>query len=157
MFLVKKVRFKNFRSYGNQFTEINLIKNNSTVITAPNGNGKSSILMAIEFGLFGRVSNGINKNDLVNTINKKDLLVEIECETKGKEILIRRGIRPNVFEIFIDGKLINQDASSRDYQTQFEEEILGFNITSFRQVVSISGSSYTPFLLLSAGQRRKIV
>ncbi len=157
MFLVKKIRFKNFRSYGNQFTEINLIKSGSTVITAPNGSGKSTILMAIEFALFGKVSNGINKNDLVNTINKKDLVVEIECETKGKEILIRRGIKPNIFEIFIDGKLVDQEASTRDYQTQFEEEILGFNISSFRQVVSISGGSYTPFLLLSAGQRRKIV
>jgi len=157
MFLVKKLRFKNFRSYGNHFTEINLTKSSNTVITAPNGSGKSTILMAIEFALFGRVSNGINKNDLVNSINKKDLLVEIECETKGKEILIRRGIKPNIFEIFIDGKLIDQEASSRDYQTYFEEEILGFNINSFRQVVSISGSSYTPFLLLPAGQRRKIV
>lgn len=157
MFLVKKIRFKNFRSYGNQFTEINLIKSGSTVITAPNGSGKSTILMAIEFALFGKVSNGINKNDLVNTINKKDLVVEIECETKGKEILIRRGIKPNIFEIYIDGKLVDQEASTRDYQTQFEEEILGFNISSFRQVVSISGGSYTPFLLLSAGQRRKIV
>lgn len=157
MFLIKKVRFKNFRSYGNQFTEINLVKNKNTVIIAPNGSGKSTILMAIEYGLFGKVSSGINKSQLINTINNKDLVVEIECEAKGKKILIRRGMKPNIFEIYIDGKLINQDASVRDYQALLEEEILGFNLTSFSQVVSISGSSYIPFLLLSAGQRRKIV
>ena len=157
MFNVKLVKFKNFRSYGNQFTSIDLIKSNSTVITAANGSGKSTILMAIEFGLFGKVSGGINKNDLVNSINKKDLIVEIECESNGRDILIRRGVKPNLFEIFINGEMVNQDASIRDYQTHFEEEVLGFNINSFRQVVSVSGGSYTPFLLLSAGQRRKIV
>lgn len=157
MFIVKRVRFKNFRSYGNQFTEVNLTKVGSTVITAPNGSGKSTILMAIEFALFGRVSNGITKPDLVNSINKKDCLVEVECETNGRQILVRRGIKPAVFDIEIDGKLVDQDASSRDYQSKFEDEVLGFNIASFRQVVSISGGSYTPFLLLSAGARRKIV
>lgn len=157
MFIVKRVRFKNFRSYGNQFTEVNLTKVGSTVITAPNGSGKSTILMAIEFALFGRVSNGIAKPDLVNSINKKDCLVEVECETNGRRILVRRGIKPAVFDIEIDGKLVDQDASSRDYQSKFEDEILGFNIASFRQVISISGGSYTPFLLLSAGARRKIV
>lgn len=157
MFIVKRVRFKNFRSYGNQFTEVNLTKVGSTVITAPNGSGKSTILMAIEFALFGRVSNGIAKLDLVNSINKKDCLVEVECETNGRQILVRRGIKPAVFDIEIDGKLVDQDASSRDYQSKFEDEILGFNIASFRQVISISGGSYTPFLLLAAGARRKIV
>lgn len=157
MFIVKKVRFKNFRSYGNQFTEIDLVRSASTVITAPNGSGKSSILMAVEFGLFGRVSNGINKNDLVNTINRKDCVVEVECETQGKQILVRRGIKPAIFDIIIDGKLVDQESTTRDYQSKFEDEILGFNIQSFRQVVSISGSNYTPFLLLSAGNRRKIV
>lgn len=157
MFIVKKVRFKNFRSYGNSFTEIDLTRSNSTVITAPNGSGKSSILMAIEFALFGRVSNGINKNDLVNSINKNHCVVEVECSCHGKDILVRRGIKPNLIEFHIDGVLVDQDASSRDYQSKFEEEVLGFNISSFRQVVSISGGSYTPFLLLSAGNRRKIV
>lgn len=157
MFIVKRVRFKNFRSYGNQFTEVILDKVGSTVITAPNGSGKSTILMAIEFALFGRVSNGISKPDLVNSINKKDCLVEVECETNGRQILVRRGIKPAVFDIEIDGKLVDQDASSRDYQSKFEEEVLGFNIASFRQVISISGGSYTPFLLLAAGARRKIV
>lgn len=157
MFIIKRVRFKNFRSYGNQFTEVILDKVGSTVITAPNGSGKSTILMAIEFALFGRVSNGISKPDLVNSINKKDCLVEVECETNGRQILVRRGIKPAVFDIEIDGKLVDQDASGRDYQSKFEEEVLGFNIASFRQVISISGGSYTPFLLLAAGARRKIV
>lgn len=157
MFIVKSVRFKNFRSYGNTFTEVNLIKSPSTVISAPNGHGKSSILMAIEFGLFGRVSNGISKGDLINSVNNKDCVVEVECSTKGKEITIRRGLKPALFEILVDGKLIDQDASTRDYQSMLEEEVLGFNLNAFRQIVSISGGSYTPFLLLSSGNRRRIV
>lgn len=157
MFIVKRVRFKNFRSYGNQFTEVDLIRNKTTVVTATNGAGKSSILMAIEFGLFGKVSNGIPKPDLVNTINKKDCLVEVECESLGRQITVRRGIKPAIFEVTIDGKLVDQDAAVRDYQKRFEEDVLGFNLNSFRQIVSVSGGSYTPFLLQMAGQRRQIV
>lgn len=157
MFIVKRVRFKNFRSYGNQFTEVDLIRNKTTVVTATNGAGKSSILMAIEFGLFGKVSNGIPKPDLVNTINKKDCLVEVECESLGRQITVRRGIKPAIFEVTIDGKLVDQDAAVRDYQKRFEEDVLGFNLNSFRQIVSVSGGSYTPFLLQTAGQRRQIV
>lgn len=157
MFIVKRVRFKNFRSYGNQFTEVDLIRNKTTVVTATNGAGKSSILMAIEFGLFGKVSNGIPKPNLVNTINKKDCLVEVECESLGRQITVRRGIKPAIFEVTIDGKLVDQDAAVRDYQKRFEEDVLGFNLNSFRQIVSVSGGSYTPFLLQTAGQRRQIV
>lgn len=157
MFIVKRVRFKNFRSYGNQFTEVDLIRNKTTVVTATNGAGKSSILMAIEFGLFGKVSSGIPKPDLVNTINKKDCLVEVECESLGRQIMVRRGIKPAIFEVTIDGKLVDQDAAVRDYQKRFEEDVLGFNLNSFRQIVSVSGGSYTPFLLQTAGQRRQIV
>lgn len=157
MFIVKCVRFKNFRSYGNQFTEVDLIRNKTTVVTATNGAGKSSILMAIEFGLFGKVSNGIPKADLANTINKKDCLVEVECESMGRHITVRRGIKPAIFEVTIDGKLVDQDAAVRDYQKRFEEDVLGFNLNSFRQIVSVSGGSYTPFLLQTAGQRRQIV
>lgn len=157
MFIVKKVRFKNFRSYGNSFTEVDLTRSQSTVISAPNGHGKSSILMAIEFGLFGKVSNGIPKGDLINSVNNRDCVVEVECSMSGKEIMIRRGLKPAIFEIVVDGNLVNQEASSRDYQTHLEEEVLGFNIGAFRQIVSISGGSYTPFLLLSSGNRRRIV
>lgn len=157
MFIVKRVRFKNFRSYGNQFTEVDLIRNKTTVVTATNGAGKSSILMAIEFGLFGKVSNGIPKPDLVNTINKKDCFVEVECESLGRQIVVRRGIKPAIFEVTIDGKLVDQDAAVRDYQKRFEEDVIGFNLNSFRQIVSVSGGSYTPFLLQTAGQRRQIV
>lgn len=156
LFIVKKVRFKNFRSYGNQFTEVDLIRNNTTVITARNGSGKTSILHAITFGLFGKVS-GINKNTLVNDINGRDCLVEVECEKNGQQILIRRGIKPNIFDIEIDGVPVDQSASSRDYQVWLEDTVLGFNLNSFQQVVSINGSSYTPFFLLSSGNRRKMV
>ena len=126
------------------------------MITARNGSGKTSILHAITFGLFGKVS-GINKNTLVNDINGRDCLVEVECEKNGQQILIRRGIKPTIFDIEIDGVTIDQSASSRDYQAWLEETVLGFNLNSFQQVVSINGSSYTPFFLLSSGNRRKMV
>lgn len=156
MVILKKVRFKNFRSYGNNFTEIDLNRKRNTLIFAPNGSGKSSILMAIEFALFGKTNNGISKNELVNSINRKDLLVELELQIGKKEFLIRRGIKPNIFEIYINKNLYNQNSTVKDYQEELEK-ILGFNISSFRQVVSISGSSYTPFLLLSPSQRKKII
>lgn len=156
MFNVEKVRFKNFRSYGNQFTEVDLTRNRTTVITAKNGGGKTSILHAITFALFGKVT-GINKNTLVNDINGKDCVVEIECEKSGQHIFIRRGIKPAIFDIIIDGVMVDQSASSRDYQKWLEEVVLGFNISSFQQVVSISGANYTPFFLLTTGARRKMV
>lgn len=156
MFIVGKIRFKNFRSWGNQWTEIDLLRSATTVITARNGAGKTSILYAIMFALFGKVPK-INKNKLINDINNRDCLVEIECNNNGQEILIRRGMKPNVFDIIIDGKLIDQSASSRDYQAWLEETVIGFNISSFQQVVSISGSNYTPFFLLTTGIRRAMV
>lgn len=156
MFVAQKVRFKNFRSYGNTFTEVDLTRNRTTVITAKNGAGKTSILMAITFALFGKVT-GINKNTLINDINGKDCLVEIECENKGQKICVRRGIKPAIFDIEIDGVLVDQSASSRDYQKWFEEVVLGFNLNSFNQIVSINGGTYTPFFLLTSGKRREMV
>jgi len=155
MFLIKRVRFKNFRSYGNHMTEVDLCRNKTTVITAPNGFGKSTIMHAVEFGLFGKVSGGIKKTELPNDVNNKDCLVEVACSVGGKEILVRRGIKPNLFEVFVDGVLMDQTAALA-YQSTFEETVLGFNFNSFRQVVSINGS-YTPFMKLEAADRRKLV
>lgn len=107
MFNVYKVRFKNFKSFGNQWTEVELTRNGTTVITGKNGNGKTSILHAIEFGLFGKVV-GINKPALINDINAKDCVVEVFCEKNGQEILIRRGMKPNIFDIVIDNKEVDQ-------------------------------------------------
>lgn len=157
MVVFERVRFKNFKSYGNQFTEVVLNKSNTTAISGGNGQGKSSILLSIEYALFGRVSSGSNKNELVNTINGKDCLIELEFSVDNKKYFVRRGIKPNVFEIFEDGKLIDQTASSKDYQLNFEQNILGFDLPTFKQVISISGASYQPFMLLSAGARRKLV
>lgn len=156
MFLVKKVRFKNFRSYGNIFTEVDLMRNNTTVITAKNGNGKTSIRHAITFALFGKVP-GINKNTLVNNMNNKDCVVEVECSVNGKEVMVRRGIKPAIFDIYVNGEMVDQSASSRDYQKWFEESVLGFNLNSFNQVVSINGSDFVSFLMMPSGMRRKMV
>lgn len=156
MITLKKVEFKNFRSYGNTLTSIDLTRNKSTVITGANGNGKTTIEQAIEFGLFGEVV-GINKGDLVNDINKKDCFVRVEFEESGREIVVERGIKPNILTISIDGKLIDEEAGVVKQQKDFEETILGFNLTTFKQVVSISGGTFTPFMKLTAAKRREFV
>lgn len=155
MFNCKILRLKNFRSYGNIFTEFQLDRNQSTVIVAKNGAGKSSILAGITFALFGKVP-GEKKEKLVNDINDKDCVVELECENNGNKILVRRGIKPAIFDIVVNGNAVDQ-VGIRDQQRYFEESVLGFNLDSFLQVVSISGSTYKPFFRLTAGERRAMV
>lgn len=155
MFNCKILRLKNFRSYGNTFTEFQLDRNQSTVIVAKNGAGKSSILAGITFALFGKVP-GEKKEKLVNDINDKDCVVELECENNGNKILVRRGIKPAIFDIVVNGNSVDQ-VGIRDQQRYFEESVLGFNLDSFLQVVSISGSTYKPFFRLTAGERRAMV
>lgn len=155
MFNCKILRLKNFRSYGNTFTEFQLDRNQSTVIVAKNGAGKSSILAGITFALFGKVP-GEKKEKLVNDINDKDCVVELECENNGNKILVRRGIKPAIFDIVVNGNAVDQ-VGIRDQQRYFEESVLGFNLDSFLQVVSISGSTYKPFFRLTAGERRAMV
>ncbi len=156
MLTLKTVSFKNFRSYGNQLTTIDLTRNKSTVITGANGNGKTTIEQAIEFGLFGEVV-GINKGDLVNDINKKDCYVKVEFEESGRTVVVERGIKPAILSISVDGKLLDEEAGVVKQQKDFEETILGFNLATFKQVVSISGGNFTPFMRLPAGKRREFV
>lgn len=156
MLTLKTVSFKNFRSYGNHLTTINLTRNKSTVITGANGNGKTTIEQAIEFGLFGEVV-GINKGDLVNDINKKDCYVKVEFEESGRTVVVERGIKPAILSISVDGKLLDEEAGVVKQQKDFEETILGFNLATFKQVVSISGGNFTPFMRLPAGKRREFV
>lgn len=153
----KKLRYKNILSTGNAFTEIELNRRSTTLISGTNGSGKSTVLDAIVFALYGKAFRKINKNQLINSINNKGLLVEIEFSIAQTEYLVRRGIKPNVFEIFRNGTLINQDAAARDYQSYLEQNILNLNYKSFNQIVVLGSATYVPFMELPAHTRREII
>jgi len=151
------VRWKNFLSTGNNFTEIQLDRNPTTLIIGENGAGKSTILDALCFGLFGKPFRNINKSQLLNTVNASSAMVEVEFRIGSKDIKVRRGIKPNVFEIYVNGKMYNQDANARDYQKYLEQQILKLNYRSFTQVVILGSSTFVPFMQLKARHRREVV
>ena len=153
----KKVRWRNFLSTGNAYTELQLDVRPTTLIVGENGSGKSTLLDAICFALFGKPYRNINKPQLVNTINGKNCMVEIEFYIGNKNYKIIRGIKPAVFEIWVDGNLLNQDAASRDYQKYLEENILKLNFKSFTQIVILGSASFTPFMQLPAAARREVI
>jgi DNA repair exonuclease SbcCD ATPase subunit len=153
----KYVRWRNFLSTGNNFTEIQLDRNNTTLIIGENGAGKSTILDALCFGLFGKPFRPINKTQLINSVNMTGSMVEVEFEIGSKKIKVVRGIKPNVFEIYINGKMYNQDANVRDYQKYLEQQILKLNYRSFTQVVILGSSTFIPFMQLKARHRREVV
>ena len=157
MITFKQVRWKNFLSTGNTFTEIELDRNSTTLIIGENGAGKSTILDAMCFGLFGKGFRSISKPLLVNSVNGSGTLVEVEFEIGSKKFLVRRGIKPNIFEIYVDGKMYNQDANARDYQKHLEQQILKLNYRSFTQVVILGSSTFIPFMQLRARYRREVV
>lgn len=157
MIKFKKIRWKNFLSTGNQFIEIDLNKNSTTLIIGENGAGKSTILDAICYVLFGKAFRNINKPQLLNSINAKNCLVEIEFQIGKKDYQIKRGMKPGIFEIYLDGDLLNQDSASRDYQKHLEEKILKLNYKSFTQIVILGSASFTPFMQLPLGHRREII
>jgi DNA repair exonuclease SbcCD ATPase subunit len=158
MIIFKKIRFKNFGSFGNVFTEIFLDSRKNTLVSGTNGNGKSfAFLDSITFALFGKPFRKINIPQLVNTINKKDCLVELDFEIGTDKYLVRRGLAPKIFEIFKNGELLNQDAKNKDYQEHFEEQILRMNYKSFTQVVILGSSSFVPFMQLPAADRRSVI
>jgi DNA repair exonuclease SbcCD ATPase subunit len=157
MIIFEKVRWKNFLSTGNWFTEIDFTRSPNTLIIGSNGSGKSTILDALTFGLFGKPFRKINKPQLPNSINEKECVVEIEFKVGKKSYKIIRGIKPNTFEIYQDGKLLNQDAAARDYQDVLEKNILKLNFKSFTQIVILGSASFTPFMQLSAADRRNII
>ena len=157
MILFKHIRYKNFLSSGNIFTEINLHENPTTLIVGENGAGKSTFLDAITFALFGKPFRNINKPQLVNSINEKDCLVEIEFTIGKKNYKVIRGIKPNTFEIWCDGELLNQDAKAKDYQEQLEKNIIKMNYKSFTQIVILGSTNFTPFMQLSASDRRAVI
>jgi len=152
-----KIRWKNFLSTGNTFTEINFLKAKTTLINGDNGAGKTTLLDALSFVLFGKPYRNINIPQLVNSINEKDLKVEIEFSILESKYKVVRGLAPKVFEIYKDGNLINQNAKAKDYQEMFETQILKMSHKSFCQVVILGSTNYTPFMRLSAADRRNIV
>jgi len=157
MITFQKVRWRNFLSTGNAFTEINFTKSPNTLIIGNNGAGKSTILDALCFGLFGKPFRKINKPQLLNSINAKDCEVEIEFSIGQKNYKIIRGIKPNIFEIYCNDVLMNQDAASKDYQDILERSILKLNYKSFTQVVILGSASFVPFMQLSPADRRTII
>ena len=153
----KYIRWKNFLSYGNQFTEIQIIPKQVTLISGLNGSGKSTFLDALCFGLFGKPFRNINKPQLVNSIIDRNLVVEIEFDIQNNKYKIIRGIKPTVFEIYCNSKLVDQPASVKDYQDYFEKAILKVNYKSFIQVVILGSASSIPFMALTQQHRREIV
>tara|TARA_B100001113_G_scaffold60376_1_gene45759 strand:- start:398 stop:2089 length:1692 start_codon:yes stop_codon:yes gene_type:complete len=151
------VRWKNFLSTGNAFTEIQLDQNPSTLIIGENGAGKSTILDALCFVLFNKPFRQISKSQLLNSINQREAVVEIEFTTQNKKVKIIRGIKPNIFEIYVDDVMINQNANAKDYQKHLEQQILKFNYRSFTQVVILGSSTFVPFMQLNSKARREVV
>ena len=157
MIKFNRVKWKNFLSTGNSFTEIDLNKNKSTLVIGPNGCGKSTMLDAISFGLFGKPHRSINKQQLVNSINGKDCVVEVNFSIGQSNYNVIRGIKPNTFEIWKDGDMMNQSSHSKEYQKILEQNILKLNHKSFHQVVVLGSSSFIPFMQLSSGHRRSVI
>jgi DNA repair exonuclease SbcCD ATPase subunit len=157
MIIFRKIKWKNFLSTGNYFTELQLDKESNTLVVGQNGSGKSTMLDALCFALFGKPFRAVNKPQLINSINGKDCVVEVEFDTGNKSYRIVRGIKPNIFEIYCNGELINQDAAVRDYQEYLEKFIVKLNFKSFTQIVILGSASFVPFMQLSNSDRRAII
>ena len=157
MIIFKTIRYKNFLSSGNSFTEIELNRNKSTLVVGQNGAGKSTMLDALSFALFGRPHRNINKSKLVNSINQKQCVVEVKFTIGQSNFHIIRGIKPTIFEIWKDGMMINQSSHANEYQKILESNILKLNHKSFHQVVVLGSSSFIPFMQLNAGNRRDVI
>ena len=157
MILFKKIRWKNFLSTGNQFTEISLDSNSTSLIIGTNGAGKSTILDALTFSLFGKAFRKINKPQLPNSVNEKDCVVEVEFEISGVEWKIQRGLKPALFVIWRDNNKLDQSAAALDQQKWLEQNVLKMNYKSFTQIVILGSSTFVPFMQLSAANRREVI
>ncbi len=158
MLTFETVRFKNFGSFGNVFTKIQINKHNTVLVSGRNGHGKSfALLDAITFGLFGKPFRKVNIPQLVNTVNQKDCLVEVEFSTPKHKYKVVRGLQPKVLEIYKDGDLLPQNAKVKDYQRLLEEQILRMNYKSFTQIVILGSSSFVPFMQLTPADRREVI
>jgi DNA repair exonuclease SbcCD ATPase subunit len=157
MIVFEKIRWKNFLSTGNDFTEVQLNRSPTTLIVGQNGAGKSTLLDALSFALFGKPHRNINKPQLVNTINGKNTEVDVEFSIGSHKFVIKRGIKPTKFEIWQNGNMINQSSAAKDYQKFLEQNILKLNHKSFHQIVVLGSSSFIPFMQLPAGHRRDVI
>ena len=157
MILFEKIRWRNFLSTGQHFTEVELNKKSTTLIVGNNGAGKSTILDALCFVLFGKSFRKINKPQLINTTNEKDCLVEIELTIGSTDWMIRRGIKPNIFEIYRNGSVLDQSSSAIDQQKYLEQSILKMNYKSFTQIVILGSSNFVPFMQLTSASRREVI
>ena len=157
MLVFHKIKWKNFLSTGNHWTEVDFEKNNTNLIIGSNGAGKSTILDALTFVLFNKPFRKINKPQLVNTTNEKDCLVEIEFSINNRDYLVRRGIKPNIFDIEVNGSPLHKEADDRANQRILEENILKVNYKSFTQIVILGSSTFVPFMQLSAAHRREVI
>ena len=153
----KKIRYKNFLSTGNNFTEIDFQAHHTNLVVGTNGAGKSTMLDALTFVLFNKPFRKINKPQLVNTVNERDCLVEIEFDVNGRDYLVRRGIKPNVFDIEVNGNLLHKEADDRSNQKILEENILKVNYKSFTQIVILGSSTFVPFMQLTTANRREVI
>ena len=157
MITFKKIRFRNFLSTGNQSTEIDFQQSSTNLIIGTNGAGKSTVLDALTFVLFNKPFRKINKPQLVNSVNDKDCLVEIEFSINSRDYLVRRGIKPNVFDIEVNGNPLNKEADDRAMQRILEENILKVNYKSFTQIVVLGSSTFVPFMQLTTANRREVI
>ena len=157
MIIFKKIKWKNFLSTGNKFTEINLIEAKTNLIIGNNGAGKSTILDALTFSLFNKPFRKVNKSQLINTINEKDCHVELEFYVGNVDWKVIRGMKPVRFEIYKDGKVMNQNAAVNDQQRWLEEQVLKLNYKSFTQIVILGSASFVPFMQLTAPNRREVI
>jgi len=157
MITFQKIRWKNFLSTGNHFSEIDFIKNGTNLIVGTNGTGKSTVLDALTFSLFNKPFRKINKSQLINATNEKDCLVEVEFDINGRQYIVRRSIKPNLFEIEVDGQKMHKQSDDRAMQKILEENILKVNYKSFTQIVILGSSAFVPFMQLSGTNRREVI
>ena len=157
MITFHKIRWKNFLSTGNQWTEVDFEKNHTNLIIGTNGSGKSTILDALTFGLFNKPFRKINKPQLVNSVNEKDCLVEIEFSVNSRNYLVRRGIKPNIFDVEVNGNPLHKESDDRTNQKILEENILKVNYKSFTQIVILGSSTFVPFMQLVTAHRREVI
>ena len=157
MILFETIRWKNFLSTGNHFSEIKFNQHASTLITGSNGSGKSTVLDALTFGLFGKPFRKINKSQLINSMNEKDTKVEVEFSISTTDWKVVRGIKPNIFEIHRDGKCLDQFANANDQQKWLEQNVLKMNYKSFTQIVILGSSTFVPFMQLTSSNRREVI
>ena len=156
MIVFEKIRWKNFLSSGNSFIDVNLNNNSTTLIVGHNGAGKSTILDALCFALFNKPFREIKKEQLINSVNLGGTEVELEFRISANRYRIKRGIKPNIFEVYLNDEMINQTSSIADYQKQLEQQILKFNYRTFTQVVILGSSTFVPFMELKAPHRREV-